>query len=207
MGSRAAGGGGGSLRAGARPAEGWLRPTASAKPPRPQDPDECWRGDPVAGRRYRSSMRRLSRRSRGRLDEGDKDEFLPSNTRPETSSVVWHCRHRLDQSLAPGCNGCGVVLPDHAGEAPRRLNAPEDARPSTTMSSGSRSRAQRLAVPPSASSRRTACSTRAARNRRSTSPTRLSVSSRACRVLVFGGRTSAWRGHHRGGQRSRRPRT
>jgi hypothetical protein len=33
-------------------------------------------------------MRRLSRRSKGRLDEGDKDEFLPSNTRPEVSSVV-----------------------------------------------------------------------------------------------------------------------
>lgn len=45
----------------------------------------------------------------------------------------------------------------------RRLGGctpPGDARPSTTMSSGSRSRAQRLAGPPSASSRRTACSTR-----------------------------------------------
>jgi hypothetical protein len=47
---------------------------------------QCWRRHPVAGRRYRSSMRRPSRRSKGRLDEGDKDELLPSNTRSEVSS-------------------------------------------------------------------------------------------------------------------------
>jgi hypothetical protein len=109
-------------------------------------------------------------------------------------------RHGVSFHPSPTTRGRGTqaveCLPGMPGRPPR---GPRVSR----VSRAARGRFHR---PPST---RTARSTRAAKNRRSTSRSRLSVctwaSSGAWRVLVLAGRSSAWGGHHRGGQRSRRP--
>jgi hypothetical protein len=139
----------------------------------------------------------------------DRDDLLRQARRDWVANPALR-----DNSGAQRARVTGQRVKIRMGRTRVRIHLPPTmpGRPvSTTMSSGSRSRASAWQGSTQRIVEAYGVQHAGGENRRSTSRTRLSVStlasSGACRVLVFGGRTSAWRGHHRGGQRSRRPRT